>query len=206
MRRIFNLAVLFLIIGVFKVLGLVIGLFAKKHPPSQHLDDTLRLYRRGPEGTEFAWFYEIDDRIYVDRGKLGEMAARRDVDIEDWPGIEAEIDALRTDGFGELDEEAWQFVQIVYEVKDGFASGDELAKRNAVTDILDEHFALTGQGFWIDSSSGMGTAEFGFLVVDYEIARESIVAKLAGTEFADYLAIRDTDTLATADDIRAEAT
>ena len=205
MRRILNFTLLFLIIGVFKVLGLVLGLFAKKPAPSLHLDDTLRLYRRGAEGTDFAWFYEIGDRLYVDRGRLGDLAERRDVALENWPLIEAEIAAARAEGYDELDEAAWQFVQIVYEVPGDFGSAAYLDKRNAVTGILDEHFALTGQGHWIDSSVGMGTMESGFLVVDYDIARESIARKLAGTEFADYLAIRDNDSLATADDIRAEA-
>ena len=53
--------------------------------------------------------------------------------------------------------------------------------------------------------SGMGTMEAGFIVVDFEIARQSIIDKFNGAQFADYLAIRDTDTLATADEIRAEA-
>ena len=84
------------------------------------------------------------------------------------------------------------------------ASGPEFDKRNAVTEILDEHFALTGQGHWIDSSSGMGTAEVGFLVVDFDIAKQSIEAKLRDTKFADYLAIRGTDAPAAPDEIRTD--
>ena len=129
MRRILNLSLLFLIIAIFKVLGVIFSLFARKIPPNQHLDDTLRLYRRGPGGTEFAWFYEIGDRLYIDRGNLGDMADPRDVPLEDWPEVEAEMKGLKDAGFAELDEDDWQLAQIVYEVPD-----NAVMRKNIVAD------------------------------------------------------------------------
>ncbi len=207
MQRIRNFLFLFLIIGVFKLLGLVFGLFGLLGGKNkkQHLDTTLRLYRRVPGGIAFAWFYEIDGMLFVDRGTLGEMAGRRNVPVSDWPEIEAEIAAARAEGFAEIDDDDLQIFQIVYAVDDTFGSSDELAKRNAVLDLLDEHFALTGQGYWIDSASGMGTMENTFLVVDFEVARASVKDLLDGTEFGDYIALRNTEELAEVDQIRAEA-
>ena len=179
---------------IIALVGIAVRVFRHAHAAKRtHLPETLRLYRKGDSSIEYAWFYEFAPNLHVDRGQVGELAERRAVPIAEWTTIAAEIDTARAEGFRELADSEWQFVEIVYAVEADFASGEELNKRNRVTDILDEHFALTGQGHWIDSSSGGGTMENGFLVVDGLIAEKSIKEVLSGTEFDDYIAIRVDD-------------
>lgn len=170
--------------GVSFLLGLL-----SRGSKAKHLPETLRLYRRTREGTEFLWVYENGDRIHFDVGLLGQMATRENYDIADWPAIEEHIRRMLGQGFTAIDPEDMQFFQITYKVAGDFAEGAEFDKRNALLDKLDEFFALTGQGYWCDASSGSGTMELGFDVVDFEIAELTVRSLLAGTEYADFLAV-----------------
>lgn len=187
----FRLFLLFAIVAIFRVIGLVLNLFARRSS-SKHLPDTLRLYRRTTDGVEYLWFYEIGEQLFVDAGNLGQPATRASFALEHWPAIAEHIRIMRDKGFSEIDPEGMQFLQITYKVRDDFAHGDEFNKRNALLDKLDEHFALTGQGYWVDASSGSGTMELGYDVVDFEIAAASVRKLLAGTEYGDYLDISST--------------
>ena len=194
MQRIRGVLFLFLIVGGFKALGVAVGAYRRVFPQKQnrYLPETLRLYRRGPDGTDFAWIYEIGDRLFIDRGRLGEMADRRNVPISAWPLVSEEIAEAEAEGFVEIAEEDMSTFQIQYRTSREFASGEELEKRNQVRELLDEHFALTGQGFWIDSSTGMGTMESSFRVVDFDVAEACVAALLIKTTYGDYLSLQET--------------
>ncbi len=194
MQRIRGVLFLFLIVGGFKALGFVVGVFRSVFPQKQgrYLPETLRLYRRGPQGTDFAWIYEIGDRLFIDRGRLGEMADRRNVPISEWPMVSEEIAQAEAEGFEEISEEDMSTFQIQYRTRREFASGEELEKRNQVRELLDEHFALTGQGFWIDSTTGMSTMECSFRVVDFDVAKACVAALLVKTTYGDYLSLQET--------------
>ncbi|MDU8927332.1 hypothetical protein RXV86_08040 [Alisedimentitalea sp. MJ-SS2] len=183
-----RLFLLFAFVAVFRLIGLVLNLLSPR-ATARHLPDTLRLYRRTPDGTEFLWFYEIGEQLFVDAGMLGKNATRASFAIEHWPAIKEHIRVMREKGFEEIATDAMQFLQITYHIRGDFAEKDELDKRNALLDKLDEFLALTGQGYWVDASSGSGTMELGFEVVDFDIAETTLREQLKGSEYDNFLTI-----------------
>jgi len=68
---------------------------------------------------------------------------------------------------------------------------EDVAKRHALEDRLNEALGWTGLGECDGGSIGSGTMEACCFVVDSEIAKRVIENDLAGTEFSDYLRIYD---------------
>lgn len=141
-----------------------------------HLPETLRLYRQTPDGLDYAWAFEYDGVLYIDMGRTGEPAHQRAFPASDWPQVEAEIARLRAEGYAEIEPMA--ILVVSWPVKSRFALPWELLRRNRLTDAIEAHLGRTGQGVWIDASSGQGTMEIAFLVADYDISRASIDAFL----------------------------
>lgn len=189
MRRVLNFALLFLVVGVFRVMGGALKLFGRGGGGGDGTDGTLRLYRRQDGQREYVWVYEADGQIHVDAGVVGQMADRGVYPADEREAIEVHLAQLRSAGFAEVAPEDLVEIQITYATDDTFAGKAELDKRNALLDDLDGYLALTGQGYWVDASTGMGTMELVFQVVDFDIARSTLEQRLRGTEHGDYLAI-----------------
>jgi hypothetical protein len=68
---------------------------------------------------------------------------------------------------------------------------DELERRVAVEDRMNELLGWTGLGHCDGGSSGMGTMEVCCFVVDFAIAKRVIEADLRGTDYANYTRIYD---------------
>lgn len=155
-----------------------------------YFEETLRLYRRDTDGLTFVWIYAFeDDAIYVDEGKVGEMADRAQHPVSDKAKIDALITEKRAEGYAEIDEEDMAYGDVIFAVEGDFANEAEFEKRNALWDALDEHLALTGQG-WVDgASTGMGTMELGLVSVDPDISKRVIAAWLKDTPWKDFKAI-----------------
>ncbi len=72
---------------------------------------------------------------------------------------------------------------------DGFGTEEDLTKRYALQDKLDEVLGWTGLGHCDGGSIGSGTMEVCCFVVDFEIAKKIIVKELRETEFSNFTRI-----------------
>ena len=153
---------------------------------TDYMEETLRLYSTDENGLTFVWIYGIDDNIYIDRGLVGQTANQGSFPTAKKAAIDLTIKQFTSIGFAEVDEDDMPFLEIVFNVKDKFADGEELGRRNELLDSLEEFLALTGQG-WVDgASNGMGTMEIGILVVDADIAKLSLQTWLNDNGYGDY--------------------
>ena len=86
--------------------------------------------------------------------------------------------------------ESQSVLLIEYQI-DGFGSSQDLEKRHALQDRMDETLGWTGLGHCDGGSIGSGTMEVCCFVVDFETAKVVIEEDLQGTEFANYTRIFD---------------
>ena len=99
--------------------------------------------------------------------------------------IQKEIDGLVAQGFRPILPEDHAVLMIEYGIE-GMGSEDDLLKRHALEDRMNETLGWTGLGACDGGSIGSGTMEVCNLVVDYEIAKKVVEHDLAETEFADF--------------------
>lgn len=93
-------------------------------------------------------------------------------------------------GFEPIDDDDHAILLVEYAV-DGFGTSEDLDKRHALEDRLNETLGWTGVGHCDGGSIGSGTMESCCYVVDFEIAKRVIEQDLAGTEFANFTRIYD---------------
>ena len=106
--------------------------------------------------------------------------------------VQKEINEKLKDGYAEFEEDKISFLEIEYKI-DGFGTEEDLEKRHRLENQLDGILGWTGLGHTNGGSIGSGTMEVGYMVVDFEIAKEIIEANLKNTEFADYTRIYKMD-------------
>ena len=99
--------------------------------------------------------------------------------------IEKEIAKKRKDGYNEIDTDDMEWLEIEY-VLDDFGTKDELDKRHALEDVLEELLEQRGLGNTNGGSIGSNTMEAGCFVVDYDIAKKVVETHLKGTVYGDY--------------------
>lgn len=99
---------------------------------------------------------------------------------------EAELNDVLEKGYEEIED--YDILYIEYKVDD-MGTAEDLQKRHALQDRMDETLGGTGLGFCDGGSIGSGTMEVCCFVVDVEIALKVIREDLKDTEFNDYLRI-----------------
>ncbi len=104
--------------------------------------------------------------------------------------IQSEIDHLISEGYKEIPFEEHCTLLIEYEVY-GMGNKQDVEKRHALEDRMQETLGWTGLGNCDGGSIGSGTMEICCFVVDFEIAKKAIESDLKGTEFEDYTRIYD---------------
>ncbi len=93
-------------------------------------------------------------------------------------------------GFSEISIEEHSILLIEFEVN-GFGCPEDLEKRYALQDRMDETLGWTGLGHCDGGSIGSGTMEVCCFVVDFKIAKQTIENDLQGTQFANFSRIYD---------------
>jgi hypothetical protein len=137
-----------------------------------------------------AW--ESDGSIIEHWGRVGERGEERTTPIEhgrsEDEAIEAALADARKKGYAEIDESEHTIVLVEYTI-DGMGSPQDLEKRHALEDRLNEALGWTGLGHCDGGSTGSGSMEASCFVVDADIAQRVIAEDLKGTPFGDYAAI-----------------
>lgn len=130
-----------------------------------------------------------DGDFTVHWGELGELGTSEVVRSSFFKKaekkIENEIAEKRSEGYRESDPEAEHTLLIEYTV-DGFGNEEDLSKRHALEDRMNQTLGWVGLGHCDGGSIGSGTMEVCCFVVDFDLAKKVIEKDLAGTEFADY--------------------
>lgn len=106
--------------------------------------------------------------------------------------VAAVLENAAADGYVTVDEIGETTLLIEYPVN-GFGTPQDLQKRHALEDRMNETLGWTGLGHCDGGSIGSGTMEVCCFVADFEVAKRVIEADLAGTEFGDYTRIYDED-------------
>ena len=157
----------------------------------------LKLYeRKGDQVVAYheAWAEEAE--IVEHWGPLGQTGNtrrhKRDPALDDDANIEHVLSSAREKGFEEIDLDDHFTCLVEYPV-DGMGNSDDLEKRHALEDRLNNTLGWAGLGVCDGGSIGSGSMEVCSFVVDFECARQVIVADLEGTEFADYSRIFDVE-------------
>jgi len=104
--------------------------------------------------------------------------------------IQKEVDKKMQDGYDEIDDDNLFTLLIEFKV-DGMGTPEDVEKRTRLQKKMDEVLGWTGLGNCDGGSIGSGTMEVCCFVVDFDIAKQVIKAKLKDTEFSDYTRIFD---------------
>lgn len=149
----------------------------------------LKLYRRVKGELHYHEAWAQGDTIIEHWGKLGERGQTTE---HKRPMRETEEGFLQRilakpleNGFKPLDEDDSAVLLIEYTVE-GHGNSDDLRKRHALEDRLNETLGWTGLGHCDGGSIGSGTMEVCCYVVDFDVAKRVIEDDLRGTEFADF--------------------
>ena len=102
--------------------------------------------------------------------------------------VQQEINEKLEEGYSEIDEDDWSFLEIEYKIE-GFGSDLDLEKRHKLEGLLDEVLGWNGLGHVDGGSIGSGTMEVGCMVVDFNVAKKVIEENLKDTIFSNYTRI-----------------
>jgi hypothetical protein len=153
----------------------------------------LKLYKLSDDGGQYWETWEETPGVHrVHWGEMGTTGESRIVKSTLFRKAEAqiqkEIDSLVPLGFLPIDPEDHAVLMIEYAIE-GMGSESDLRKRHALEDRMNETLGWSGLGACDGGSIGSGTMEVCNFVANFEVAKRTIEADLAGTEFADYTRI-----------------
>lgn len=151
----------------------------------------LKLYRRIDGILHYHEAWDDGESVTEHWGRVGERG--QTLVHDDIP--ESEDDPLArvlakplAEGFEPLHDEDYVVLLIEFLV-DGFGTEQDLAKRHALEDRMNETLGWRGLGLCDGGSIGSGTMEVCCIVVDFDIAARVIAEDLQRTEFGDYARI-----------------
>lgn len=127
-------------------------------------------------------------------GKVGSKGQTKEVKSSFFKShtskIRKEFEQQCTNGYAAFDEAYYKPLEIEYKIE-GFGTEQDLDKRHRLEEKLDLIMFWTGLGHTNGGSIGSGTMEVGCSVVDFEIAKKTLVMHLKNTEFDNYTRIFD---------------
>lgn len=156
----------------------------------------LKLYKRvdGILHYHEAWF--DGKTIYEYWGVVGEQGKTKKHRLpkgkDDDEAILEVLSSAADDGYRPIDLDDHATLLIEYAVDD-FGTTEDLDKRHALEDRMNETLGWTGLGACDGGSIGSGTMEVCCFVVDFEIAKRVIEADLARTKFFNFTRIYNED-------------
>jgi hypothetical protein len=152
----------------------------------------IKLYKNLGGVLHYHEAWESDGSIIEHWGRVGDRGEQRAVPIEHGKSEEEAIEAVLADarkkGYAEIDEGEHIVVLVEFPI-DGMGTPQDLDKRHALEDRLNETLGWTGLGHCDGGSTGSGSMEACCYVVDADIAKRVIAEDLKGTPFGDYAAI-----------------
>jgi hypothetical protein len=173
-------------------------------PPDTHpttsgpATGVVKLYRYNSK--ERSYYYDeawvADGHVIEHVGKLGTTGRTTTHDLT--PGISDLKNVMRVlqpglkGGYATIPREHHFTLLIEYAIRD-FGTTDDLRKRHALEERMNETLGWTGLGHCDGGSFGPDTMAVCCLVVDFDLARRIVVSDLEGTQFADYARIYDED-------------
>ena len=142
---------------------------------------------------DILYFWEVCEKDaktgVIHWGIVGECGEKKEVKSTIFSNflksIQKEIDQKIKEGFAELEEADYSFLEIEYLI-DGFGTEADLDKRHRLENKMDEILGQTSLGQTNGGSIGSGTMEVGCVVVDFHIAKRVIEETLKNTEFANF--------------------
>ena len=154
----------------------------------------LKLYKRINRVLQYheAWIQGAE--VSEHWGKVGERGQttqhKRNKKLSEEENLKQVLSKPLAEGFKPIDIEDHVTLLIEYHV-DGVGNEQDLEKRHALEDRMNETLGWTGLGHCDGGSTGSGTMEVCCFVVDFEIAKRVIEEDLKNTTFADYSRIYD---------------
>jgi len=164
-------------------------------PPSlvQGHSRMIKLYRRLEEKTLYWEAWENQGVVTIHRGVVGDKGQAREIQLLQGDGdgvvvINEEAIAPRRDGFRELSEEE-QISFVIQFRLDNWGSQEDLRKRHAVEDVMNECLGWTGNGHCDGGDIGSGSINVYCFVIDPVIAATSTIEWLREKNLAEGVVI-----------------
>ncbi len=155
----------------------------------------LKLYRRNAgriDAYHEAWVH--GSKITEHWGPLGERGEsrehRRNKKLSEDENLKHVLKRPIVAGYEPFDTDDHAVLLIEFSINE-MGSTEDLGKRHALEERMNETLGWAGLGHCDGGSIGSGTMEVCCLVVDFEIAKRVIKDELKGTKFADYSRIYD---------------
>jgi hypothetical protein len=149
----------------------------------------IKLYKRIEGVLHYHEAWINGDTVLEHFGKCGDKGEvrrhDRDEDEEDDEAIERVLEPARDQGYEDLDEDDLVVLLVEYAVE-GMGTEQDVDRRHAVEEKLNEALGWAGVGNVDGGSIGSGTMEVCCMVADAAIATRVIEAKLRDSEFANY--------------------
>ena len=141
----------------------------------------VKLYKFEANKVSYWEAWEAEGEIVFHWGVLGEKGEVRNIRLKrngsSNMSIPDEADRHRAEGYRELKEGEEHTLLVQYQI-DGWGTPEDLDKRHAVEELLNECLGWTGNGNCDGGDIGSGTMNVCSLVVDPYLASHTIIAEL----------------------------
>jgi predicted DNA-binding WGR domain protein len=165
--------------------------FAREAVPNASVEQVLpfKLYQRIEGRLHYHEAWKAERTIVEHWGLCGERGqVREHAFAEDsWAGelIRKLKNEARARGFRQIPPSRHATLVVEYSV-DGLGSADDLERRHAIENFLNEQTGWLGLGHCDGGSSGSGTMEVFCIVVDFEVAKVSLARELSRSPFGGF--------------------
>ena len=160
----------------------------------------IKLYKRSGQQTVYWEAWDAGKRVVtLHWGTLGETGDTKDVQIPRGENAEVVIDREsqdpRSNDYAEIDIEDHAQIIVQFKTSDAWGDSDDVKKRHAVENILNECLGWTGNGHCDGGDIGSGTINVFSFVVDPYLAKNTIIEAFKRNNLIDgtIIAIQEQD-------------